>query len=206
MNWPIGITPLPKIMIFTVASMSFCFTTANAQRTDNLAAIPAMSSATLDLRALEHTDTIQLATIPSNLSYFEIFGNAGWFSFNYERMVLDHFGVRLGWGAMPVTERDSVNKGTTPSVSVLPSLLTYYLTVSTYWYTELEAGIVTLLGSNSKGEWIGKSNSILPTSCVGIRYIPTDKGFTFGGTVVQFYPSKPFALKWFFGLSGGYAF
>jgi hypothetical protein len=152
--------------------------------------------------------TADTSLLPLDIAGWELLGNAEWFSFDYERYLGNHFGVRIGWGAMPIKDTETINK---PDISASPVwmvLAKYFspLFRSTHWYWDFGAGILSLSYPGKSGLWPFTGNAKVGTSNIGIRYWPSGWGFTYGLTIVQFYNPRPIEVGWFFGLSVGVAF
>ncbi len=120
-----------------------------------------------------------------NNVYVEILGNGGLYSVNYERIVVAHFALRLGFGAWKAADWFSDRKSAIIAVPVMGNLL--FGERKSKW--ELGAGFLfghrnlTSISGNSK---TGSSIFDL-TGVIGYRYQPSSGGFLFRIGLTPFY-------------------
>jgi hypothetical protein len=106
-----------------------------------------------------------------NSLYFEGFGAAVFYSFNYERMVLDQLGVRAGIGFMPIESHSSANglessSTTTDLLVFVPVTASYVGIRSGRSALELGGGVTLLYASTYKAS----GPTLLPLGVVMIGY------------------------------------
>lgn len=149
-----------------------------------------------------------------NNAYVEILGNGGIYSVNYERIVVEHFALRLGFGVAKTVNlffSDTNDKTTIIAVPVLGSLLFGERK------SKLELGAGFLFGHKNVKSASGNSktgSAIFDlTGVVGYRYQPSSGGFLFRIGITPFYTlnggENAYPQKGFFisgGLSIGYNF
>jgi len=137
-----------------------------------------------------------------NSLYFELAGNGGLYSINYDRLFSENFGGRIGFSYIPKLEFifSSVN-----DITIIPITLNY-LTRSAH-KLELGAGIAVI--HISGGELFGfkadkGASGVVGTGTIGYRYQPQDGGFLFRIGFTPFF--TPDGIKPFAGISLGTAF
>jgi len=108
----------------------------------------------------------QNVTNKNNILYVELFGNGVTASFNYERVMSNHFSTRLGLGFIYTTSES--NSGYHRDFGFLPLVMINYLyQIYGNNYFELGGGAITSLVSYE------------PTFAAGYRYSPNNGGFFF---------------------------
>ena len=107
-----------------------------------------------------------------NAIYFELFGNGGLYSINYERNIHRNIYCRIGYSSFQTSDIiDRVNTGRITTVPVLVSFLSGHIK----HHFEIGGGL--LLGKKREGT---VSNPICDiTSFIGYRYQALLKGFLF---------------------------
>lgn len=145
-----------------------------------------------------------------NAVFFELLGNGGLYSFNYERMLTDDFGVRVGYA---VWNEPLLFEGTPPD-----RYRAFPVTVSWLWgpderKLELGGGALFGHGTFDRNESFREDFSFQSvTGIIGYRSQPTH-GYLFRAGVTPFYswddeehayPQKGFTFSG--GVSFGYRF
>jgi hypothetical protein len=137
----------------------------------------------------------QMQTQTQNAIYLEILGNGILYTINYDRLLGQDYGFRVGLGYLGLSRSSSNNNddgGTTASASLLvvPATFNYFLashsggTVGSS-KLELGVGIVFLdvsasVSSGGVGTLISGSGGFIgETATIGYRYQPYDGGFLF---------------------------
>lgn len=120
-----------------------------------------------------------------NNFFFEILGNSGLYSINYERFILDDVTSRIGVGVW----NDPSSSGGKTSIITLPVLTSGFIGGRK---SKLEIGLGFLLGRQKFTSSFGRSlNWTVPiadgTGVVGYRYQPFEKGFVFRAGISWFY-------------------
>lgn len=136
-----------------------------------------------------------------NSVYFEIFGNGGLYSINYERALLSNIYARIGFGTWTM----EFMEGPETKMTTVPFLITC---IKGKKRSNFEIGGGFLFGSQKESN---TSNTVLDlTGFLGYRYQPTEKGFLFRAGLTPFislssadYPDKTMVS---FGFSFGYHF
>ena len=142
----------------------------------------------------------QSPTSPNSI-YLELLGNGLFYSLNYDRMITESFGARVGIGYVQPIEA---------SLTTVP-IMAHYLVGSGSSKLELGFGACMLLQPDWSGlSFIGsedkeaRGSQILGTATLGYRYQRTDGGFVFRVGVTPFFGVMGFNLTG--GLSFGYGF
>lgn len=143
---------------------------------------------------------------PQDLLYFELGGNAGLISINYERNVFNTFSLRVGYGRLLFAEQKptGAHYGTAP---VFLAMVNYIYPSRSCFY-EIGAGTGFLLGSAYRGRsglFSDLSGSVFIARLAGV-FVPSDGGLFFGIAYTPFIHFHPLAVISFFGLSLGYTF
>jgi hypothetical protein len=167
--------------------------------------------------ALSGTAAAQSPASP-NSTYVELFGNGLIYSFNYDHLFDEDFGMRVGAGFFPTDEF---------SVITFP-LMAYSLIGSGSSKLELGLGVCVILQpENAAFSFMAavdeevRGNGALGTATLGYRYQGADGGFVFRAGVTPFFgnfsrdkstsPSVTdyeyvFGFRWSIGVSFGYGF
>ena len=104
-----------------------------------------------------------------NVIYFELFGNGGVYSLNYERRVTSIIWMRSGFSKSSIFG-DNLTAPLTASYVFGGSTISLETGVGfTLFYGELSSGLLSGLDIESDGE---KGLDILPTGIVGLRFQP----------------------------------
>jgi len=121
-----------------------------------------------------------------NLVYFELLGNGGLYSINYERMLSNDMSARLGFSYFSVSASGSSGDGNQAtakaSLVTAPALFNYMVGGKNHKF-ETGAGATLIYVSasasggaaNASGEGVG----VAGTAVAGYRYSPSDGGFVF---------------------------
>jgi hypothetical protein len=126
--------------------------------------------------------------LAKNSVFFEAFGAAIFYSVNYERMVLDDLGVRVGLGFLPDAESSDASSNTpasTTSWTFIPMTVSYVGIRARRDALELGGGATLLFKneSDSRGGPVASSGvSVIPMAIamVGYRNQPVNQsGFMF---------------------------
>lgn len=112
-----------------------------------------------------------------NSIYLELLGNGGLYSINYDRLLSDNVGIRLG--LMYLSEASFLFV-TAKDITVIPVTLNFF----TGGEHKLEFGAGVSMVSVSGADFLGlEKNSgestAVPTATLGYRYQPADGGFLF---------------------------
>jgi hypothetical protein len=119
-----------------------------------------------------------------NSIYLEIAGSAIGGALNYERMLSNSFGLRLGFGYLPLSGTNSKGATVHASIKSAPLTLSWFpfsnTTSDTVSSDKLEIGAGALYANLSRklGPF-DEFNGIGYTGIVGYRYQPWDGGFIF---------------------------
>jgi len=142
-----------------------------------------------------------MAQTAMNSVYVELFGQNSFFTFNYDRMIGNRFGLRTGIGMSGLDGTDGI---------IVPITANYLLGDDHKF--EFDAGLVY-----ENGTWQRGTQDIHPILSVGYRYQPTAGGFMIRAAVdavwyaervigaVTTYDNNP-GLQPGISLSVGYAF
>ncbi len=142
------------------------------------------------------------AQIKSNSLYFELFGNGGLYSINYDRLFTENIGGRIGFMYLPsidfvLTSADNI--------IVVPVMLNYLAGENSR--LELGAGIV-FVSVDDVGFFGFKSSkggsAVAGTAVIGYRYQPKDGGFLFRIGLTPFFSGNGAEVSG--GLSLGFSF
>ncbi len=129
--------------------------------------------------------TAEPAKLSPNSLFVEGFGAAFFYSLNYERMVLDQLGVRVGLGLMPiVSQRDAdgfQQASTSTDLLVFVPLTASYVGIrSGRSALELGGGVTLLYASYALAGTSGPSLAPMGVAMVGYRNQPVgERGFMF---------------------------
>jgi len=136
-----------------------------------------------------------------NVIYFELFGNGGVYSFNYERRVTNSIWMRSGFSSFSLF-------GDYLTVPLTASYVFGSSTVSletgagfTFFYGELPSGLFSSSDEESGAE---KDLGFLPTGIVSLRFQPDTHNLFMKLAFTPFYNRTGFLP--FAGLSMGYSF
>jgi hypothetical protein len=117
----------------------------------------------------------------NNAIYLEAFGNGGFYSINYERIVGD-FGVRAGLSYTSLLA-SSGGVSTRLDLATAPIVASYYYGTANH---KLQLGLgVTLMDVSTPTDVLafaghGSGFTAAATGVVGYRYVPHDGGYDFG--------------------------
>jgi hypothetical protein len=147
---------------------------------------------------------------PQNSVYFELFGNGGLFSINYERHLTERSNVRVGYGHWTIEGLWIDEKTTVTTVPVGASWL-----LGSARRLELGVGVVT--GRRSQPVFLSDDSRTYSfasmTGVIGYRYQPAQSGWMFRASFTPFYgfgdEDEAYPDRGFFpslGISGGYSF
>jgi hypothetical protein len=145
----------------------------------------------------------------NNVLSVELAGNAGIYSVNYERFILDSLAARIGFGYISLSASSG---GSSASASILfvPLMASYMGIGSADHKLELGAGPL-FVNASAKASGIGSTAGasasgfgVAGTATIGYRYVPHDGGFNFKAAFTPIFSSGGF-LPWF-GLGLGYVF
>ncbi len=137
-----------------------------------------------------------------NAIYVSLLGTGLIYSVNYDRMLSDKVGFRLGFSTISVT---STEPGDDDNVSLKTFPLTLnYLMGSGKHQLELGAGVVIVSVSGDIDEGAFEGSGVAGTGTFGYRFQPQDGGFVFRLVLTPLFGSGGFA-PWG-GLSLGYSF
>ena len=143
----------------------------------------------------------QTKEIAQNSIHLELLGNGLIYSLNYERIIVENFGARLGIGYWQVNESGGDNKTTLMTVPVMVN----YLLGSKSSKLELGVGICYINYSEATEEFLGVDESAtLGTATFAYRYQRPEGGIMFRAGVTPLFGSIGFQL--WFGVGFGYAF
>jgi hypothetical protein len=119
----------------------------------------------------------------NNAVYFELLGNGGVYSINYERF-LDDFGIRVGFSYVSIDTNNGVDGSSTKaSLTTFPVVGSYYLGgKNNKLQLGLGATFFIVSAAESSINFAGNASGFLPvgTAVVGYRYMPAHGGFNFG--------------------------
>jgi hypothetical protein len=156
------------------------------------------------LASLSHGQTDPPQAMRNN-AFLEVAGNGGLYSINYERIVVDHFTLRLGFATWNLG--DDLGGGKTGIVT-LPVLANLLLGRKK---SKLEVGVGFLFGREKSNNQ--RSSIFDLTGVIGYRYQPRNGGFMFRVGITPFYvlngaddPYPGAGLTLSGGLSVGYNF
>ena len=153
-----------------------------------------------------------LSKTSRNNAYLELLGNGGLFSINYERIVVENFALRLGFGAF---ESGTLFGEGDNSIVTVPILGNFLIGKNK---SKFEVGAGFLFGRKKFTSTLNSNDnttsSIMDlTGVIGYRYQPSTAGFMFRVGLTPFYalkggddayPSSGLFLSG--GLSLGYSF
>ena len=151
----------------------------------------------------------------TNAIFLELGGNGVLYTVNYDRLLAQDYGFRVGIGYLGVSSGSNNGDGTSASASLLiiPATFNYFLASHTDGKVgsskfELGAGIVLVdLSANVSGGGIGNAFSksgLGGTATIGYRYQPSDGGVLFRVGFTPIFGSGGF-LPWA-GISVGFTF
>jgi hypothetical protein len=150
-----------------------------------------------------------------NSLYVELGGNAGLYSVNYERFVMDDAALRIGLMYMSVSASTTAG-GTTSTGNAswfgAPLMFSYMGVGSRNHKLELGAGVVLMNFSAGASTFSATSNAsgfvVAGTATVGYRYVPVDGGFNFkaGFTPLVLQAAGTLYFQPWAGISVGYGF
>ncbi|MFZ1289434.1 MAG: hypothetical protein WAR79_05060 [Melioribacteraceae bacterium] len=135
--------------------------------------------------------------LPRNNYYFEILGNAGFWSFNYERIIKNSSIIKLGLDYVPRMENSFISS---PSFLSIPIDYCYLFSLNGNVKIELGTGLTFYFGENNFGD----KDRILVNGILGYRYQPIESGTIFRITFTPVIESGEFR-PWF-GISFGHNF
>jgi hypothetical protein len=142
-----------------------------------------------------------------NNAFLEFFGNGGNYSVNYERLVGERFGLRVGFAKWRF--RDFSGRSDN-SITTIPVMANFLIGKRK---SKLELGTGFLFGRQVGPAVNGSAPFVNLTGVVGYRYQPYNPGFMFRIGATPFYafeeenytfPTPGFLMS--FGLSVGYSF
>ncbi len=116
----------------------------------------------------------------SNAVYFELLGNAGAFSLNYERLVNGHLALRVGYGTW--TDSTIFGPSAERQIKSMPVSASYLFGQGE---RKLEIGGGLTFGHHENFEGKGSFRSL--TAIVGYRTQPAGRGYLFRAGVTPFY-------------------
>ncbi len=178
-----------------------------------LLAVPLLLLASPDVAAAESAAAapapVVAARTASNVVYAEALGNGLLYSINYERLLESlHVGIRAGvsYFTYPVSSYGSSGNLT---LATFPLVASYYFGTPRH-KVQLGLGATILAlgvssdstGTKFQGERSG--GGVAATAVVGYRYLPPDRGFSFGVGFTPLLRSGRF-LPWG-GANAGYVF
>lgn len=142
------------------------------------------------------------AQIKSNSLYFEILGNGGLYSINYDRLITENLGGRIGFSYLPSID---IIFSSVENLIVIPVMVNYFAGEDSK--LELGAGIIFVSVDNIGffGFESGEGGSAFAgTAVIGYRYQPKDGGFVFRVGLTPFFSGDGAAVSG--GLSLGLSF
>jgi hypothetical protein len=142
------------------------------------------------------------AQIKSNSIYFELFGNGGLYSINYDRLITENLGGRIGFMYLPSIDFVITSA---ENIIVVPLMVNYFAGDNNK--LELGAGIIYVSIDNVGflGFESGEGGSgVVGTAVFGYRYQPKDGGFLFRIGLTPFFSGNGAAVSG--GLSIGFSF
>ncbi|MDP4219789.1 MAG: hypothetical protein Q8916_09390 [Bacteroidota bacterium] len=144
-------------------------------------------------------------SLSSNLLYFEVGGNAGYLSINYEHVLLDHFSCRLGFGG----HQFDIDKTSTFAASgpVFVALLNYVI-VRYFSYFEVGLGADMYFDKKYLGKdaFFHRFSYLIPTGRIGGALASESGGVAFIFAYTPFFDFHPLAMRSFLSLGIGLAF
>jgi hypothetical protein len=159
----------------------------------------------------------EVKTQASNSIFLELGGNGLLYTVNYDRLLAQDYGFRVGIGYLGVSSSspDNGNGSTSASASflIIPATFNYFFASHTDGKVgsskfEVGAGIVLVdLSASVSGGGVGSAFSgsgVGGTATIGYRYQPSDGGVLFRVGFTPFFTSKGF-LPWA-GISVGFTF
>ena len=141
-------------------------------------------------------DSVTLTPYPQNLIHFELGGNSGYLSLNYDRLISRKFFIRIGYGAWGVDEPGAEFAG----APVLLLMLNYFIE------NEIELGVGKLIHLRKADYIYDNSESFVITTRLAIRYRPHTGGFSYAFAYTPFFNFIPVSMRHSFGISFGYSF
>ena len=144
-------------------------------------------------------------SLSKNLLYLEMFGNAGYFSVNYEHVVSKHFSFRLGFGGH---QFDIDQTAEFPASKPVFIALINWVTVRYFSYFEIGIGADFQFDSKLQGKeaMFHNSSYILPTGRIGMALAPEGGGVCFVLAITPFFNFKPLAMFTWFSIGVGLSF
>jgi hypothetical protein len=144
-----------------------------------------------------------------NTIYAELLGNALSYSLNYERMIQDNIGLRVGVSYFGLSVAPSQDKNLTTAVFSMPLMGMYFVGTEA---SRLELGLGTTVAFSSVktvtngSEDIASGVSAIITSTIAYRIQPPQGGFNFKiGATPYFAPATGTVMIWG-GISAGFGF
>jgi hypothetical protein len=138
--------------------------------------------------------------VAKNCIYLEFLGNGLMYSLNYDRMLSNSIGFRIGAGFFSTNDRDSDDHLT---VATFPATLNYIKGKGKHKF-EIGAGVMLLTVSGNIDLFDFEGSGLAGTATFGYRYQPKKGGFVFR---IGFTPLfGEFGFLPFGGLSLGYSF
>lgn len=142
------------------------------------------------------------AQVKYNSIYFELFGNGGLYSINYDRLFTENIGGRIGFMYLPSIDFVLTSA---ENIIVVPVMLNYLAGENSR--LELGAGIV-FVSVDDVGFFGFKSSkggsAVAGTAVIGYRYQPKDGGFLFRIGLTPFFSGNGAEVSG--GLSLGFSF
>jgi hypothetical protein len=137
-------------------------------------------------QAFAQSEEILPSRTAKNTVYVELLGSASTFSLNYERMLLDNVGVRVGGNILSSTQQP------TRLLATIPVFASYFIGAASH-RAEFGLGAITNIANSqawdirsfTEVEFSGDNRIqvyALPTAIIGYRYQPLDGGFNFRAT------------------------
>lgn len=137
-----------------------------------------------------------------NSIYFEVFGNGGLYSLNYDRLFTENIGMRIGFMYLPSIDFIFTSA---ENLIAIPIMANYFLGENNK--LELGAGIVyvsvddvSVFGFKSRQG----NSAVTGTAVIGYRYQTKDGGFVFRIGLTPFFNANGAAVSG--GLSIGFSF
>jgi hypothetical protein len=142
--------------------------------------------------------------ISNNSIYLELLGNGVAYSINYDRMISEYVGARIGLSYIPEHETFFDKVGDT---FIVPALINYFVGKGSS-KLELGAGII-YIGGDKNTHYIGffspkRNSAIRGTATFGYRHQSADGGFVFRIGFTPFFGFGQFIP--FGGISFGFCF
>ena len=122
----------------------------------------------------------------NNILYGELLGNGLFSSLNYERIILNNFDLRFGFGF--AFSNPESNSGSHHSTSFLPLVMANYL-IDIHGDNYIEVGGGVLIASTDfeiSDTFAPSMNFFIPTVAIGYRYSPKNGGFFFSAAFDMF--------------------